>query len=507
MNSILRGSLFGGIAGALSAMSYRVDSFGVGVSVAAFALAFVVYVNLKTVRSKSALWFLFGVAYYTTSLFWVNGYLAQEYGDASWIRWGLWPLLVIILSSSFLIIPCLLATLTASRTLIALPFVLVSLDILREHTVFSFAWLHPGLLLLDVGFSGWLNVIGALGGSFLVYLLASSFAWLICNKSSRLKSFTLFVTMLMSFWGGNQALLLPQFSEQSQSNTSVRILHSNFTGPNKLSKNDVIERIQRYVSLSLQAPKADIVVWPESSMSLPYEEIQPFVKDSLDKLKQKSVVVVWGGQARNGQHLQNVIYRSDQPSPIYFKQRLVPFGEYRPAWFIDWVEQVTLSRGGDIQVVSNSITQHEFGSLRAVLAVCYEALYSDVFTSKLHAGNVAFLLSDVEWTHTPWVKQFLLKLSRVRAAEVGKSVVYSTNQGKTSLIGPDGAVLRQVENQTTQIMDVLVPLNERQTLYTQYGHQWLLWLSGGVLILIHLANRMHPINTNSLTQKRLFRAQ
>ncbi|MBN3575765.1 apolipoprotein N-acyltransferase [Vibrio neptunius] len=507
MNSILRGSLFGGIAGALSAMSYRVDSFGVGVSVAALALAFVVYVNLKTVRSKSALWFLFGLAYYTTSLFWVNGYLAQEYGDASWIRWGLWPLLVIILSSSFLIIPCLLATLTDSRTLVALPFVLVSLDILREHTVFSFAWLHPGLLLLDVGFSGWLSVIGALGGSFLVYLLASSCAWLISNKSSRLKSFALFSTILVSLWVGNQALLLPQLSEQSQSNTSVRILHSNFTGPHKLSKNDVIERMQRYVSLSLQAPKADIVVWPESSMSLPYEEIQPFVKDSLDKLKQKSVVVVWGGQARNGQHLQNVIYRSDQPSPIYFKQRLVPFGEYRPAWFIDWVEQVTLSRGGDIQVASNSIDQHEFGSLRAVLAVCYEALYSDVFTSKLHAGNVAFLLSDVEWTDTPWVKQFLLKLSRVRAAEVGKSVVYATNQGKTSLIGPDGAVLRQVENQATQVMDVLVPLNTRQTLYTQYGHQWLLWLSGGVLLLIHLANRMHPINTYSLNQKRLFRAQ
>lgn len=293
LNSILRGSLFGGIAGALSAMSYRVDSFGVGVSVAALALAFVVYVNLKTVRSKSALWFLFGLAYYTTSLFWVNGYLAQEYGDASWIRWGLWPLLVIILSSSFLIIPCLLATLTDSRMLVALPFVLVSLDILREHTVFSFAWLHPGLLLLDVGFSGWLSVIGALGGSFLVYLLASSCAWLISNKSSRLKSFALFSTILVSLWVGNQALLLPQLSEQSQSNTSVRILHSNFTGPHKLSKNDVIERMQRYVSLSLQAPKADIVVWPESSMSLPYEEIQPFVKDSLDKLKQKSVVVVW----------------------------------------------------------------------------------------------------------------------------------------------------------------------------------------------------------------------
>ena len=495
------------IAGVVSAVSYRVDSFGVGLSVGAFTLAFVVHVNLKTFLSKCAFWFLYGMAFYTTSLFWVNGYLAQEYGDASWVRWGLWPLLVVILSSSFLIIPWLLATLSASRTLIALPFILVSLDILREHTDFSFAWLHPGLLLLDVGFSGWLSVVGAFGGGLMVYLLASSITWLIVNQSDRLKALTLVAVISMSFWLINQQLLLPQPSEQNASNASVRLLHGNFTGPHKLSKNDVIERIQRYVSLSLQAPKVDIVLWPESSMSLPYKEIQPFVMDSLNKLKQKGVVVLWGGQARNGQYLQNVIYRSDHPSPIYFKQRLVPFGEYRPAWFIDWVEQVTLSRGGDIQALSNSIPEHEFGSLRAVLAVCYEALYSDVFTSKLHAGNVAFLLSDVEWTHTPWVKQFLLKLSQVRAAEVGKSVVYATNQGKTSLIGPDGAVIRQVESQATQVMDVLVPLNERQTLYAQYGHLWLLWLSGGVLLLIHLANRRHPINTNSLSQKRLFRAQ
>lgn len=420
---------------------------------------------------------------------------------------GLWPLLVVILSSSFLIIPWLVATLTPSRTLIALPFILVSLDILREHTDFSFAWLHPGLLLLDVGFSGWLSAVGAFGGGLMVYLLSSSIAWLIVNQSGRHKALTLVAVILMSFLLINQLLFLPQPSEQNESNASVRLLHGNFAGPHKLSKNDVIERVQRYVSLSLQAPKADIVVWPESSMSLPYEEIQPFVKNSLDKLKQKGVVVVWGGQARNGQHLQNVIYRSDRSSPIYFKQRLVPFGEYRPAWFIDWIERVTLSRGGDIQVLPNSIQEHEFGSLRAVLAVCYEALYSDVFASKLHAGNVAFLLSDVEWTHTPWVKQFLLKLSQVRAAEVGKSVIYATNQGHTSLVGPDGAVLRHVESQATQVMDVSVPLNEHQTLYTQHGHLWLLWLSGGALLLTHLANRRHPIKPNSFTQKRLFRAQ
>ena len=497
----------GAIAGAVSAMSYRVDSFGVGVSVIAFMLVFIVHVSLISARSKSALWFLFGIAYYTTSLFWINGYLAQEYGDSSWVRLGLWPLLVIILSSSFLIIPWLLVTLNPSRSLMILPFILVSLDILREHTAFSFSWLHPGFLLLDAGFSGWLSVGGAFGGGFLVYLLASSLAWLVWNQHGYLKPFIISVTMLIGFFGVNQGIETVQPYPQNTTKASVRILHGNFSGPHKLSKNDVIERIQRYVSLSLQAPKVDIVIWPESSMSLPYEEIRPFVEESFDKLMQKGVVVVWGGQARNGQHLQNVIYRSDQVSPIYFKQRLVPFGEYRPAWFISWIERVTLSRGGDIQVASNKTDEHELGSLRAVLAVCYEAFYSDVFASKLQTGNVALLLSDVEWTQTPWVKRFLLKLSQVRAAEVGKSVIYSTNQGMTSLIGPDGAILRQVENQATQVMDVLVPLNDHQSVYTQYGHQWLLWFSGVALLLVHLSNRINPVGTNSLTKKRLFAAR
>lgn len=496
------------VIGVAHAMSYRFELISLGMALISFAVLFFMHIQIKTKGAQFALWLLFGLGYYITSLFWVNGYLADEYGEASWIRWGLWPLLIFILSLSFLIVPLLTLTLSRSSTLVALPFVLVSIDIVRELTSFSFSWLHPGFLLLDVGLSGWLSVIGAFGGSFLVYLVASLLVYVLIDRTSPIQSLGLLAVSILSIFAFDEGIQAVNVFYQESEQAKVRMIHGNFSRANKQSKNDVIERVQRYASLSLQAPRVDIVVWPESSMSMPYREIAPFVDENFQKLDEKHVVAIWGGQSRNGQQLQNAIFRNDELTPIYYKQRLVPFGAYRrPAWFVDWIEQVTLSRGGDIQVFPNTSNVHDIGRLKAVLAVCYEALYSDVFASKLQSGNVAILLSDVEWTQTPWVKQFLLKLTQVRATEVGKSIIYSTNQGLTSLIAPNGDVLSQVTHQRTQVLDVVAPLQARQTPYTKYGHQWLLWLSVGVLLSLHVLNQIGQKNVLSTNNKRIFGAK
>lgn len=499
--------LLGIVSGVANAMAYRVEFISLGITLISFAFLFFAHLQTKTMKARCALWLLFGLGYYATSLFWINGYLVEEYGAGSWIRWALWPLLLVILSLSFLIVPLVTLGLSRCSMLVMLPFVLVSIDILRERTSFSFSWLQPGFLFVDVGLSGWLSVIGAFGASFLVYLVASLFVYVLINITSPLRPIILLIVSVLGIFAVDKGIQTVNNFYPASSQASVRLIHGNFSGKQKLSKNEVIERVQRYASLSLQAPRVDIVVWPESSMSMPYREIAPFVQDSLRELDDKHVAVVWGGQARNGQLLQNVIYRNDELAPIYYKQRLVPFGEYRPAWFIDLMERVTLSRGGDIQVIPNTINVHNIGPLKAVLAVCYEALYSDVFASKLQSGNVAILLSDVEWTQTLWIKQFLLKLTQVRAAEVGKSIIYPTNQGVTSLISPNGDVLSQVTDQRTQVLDVVVPLQARQTLYKQYGHQWLLWLSVGVLLSLHVLNQFGQTNARSTNNKRIFSAK
>ncbi len=491
----------GFFCGALNAVSYRLDGVaGIAAALLSLSVLFYVHCKLRTTALRCLLWFLFALSYYLVSLHWINGYLSQEYGDAEWIARGLWPLLIVLLSSSFLFVPLLLSRLSTLSTLIALPFLLTVMDILREHTSFSFPWLHPGYLLADIGFSGWLSAVGAVGGSLLVYIAAGALTWQGFNFRLCFRLWESGGVALLGIGlclvAGNAVFKYVNHAEQSQSVSQIRMLHGNFAVTDKLSKNDVIERIQKYVSLSLQAPYSQLVIWPESSMSVPYQDVAAFVGESLAKLQHKNVVALWGGQWRNGQHMQNVVYRSDKANPIYYKQRLVPFGEYRPVWFADWFQGARLARGDDIQSMANTSHSYSFGDIEAVIAVCYESLYSDVFTSKLRDSsvNIAFLLSDVEWTQTPWVKQFLLKLAQVRAAEIGRSVIYVTNQGETALIGSSGQLLQRVETQRTQVLDVSAPLVTGETLYTRYGHQWLLWVSVLVVIVIRFIHFLKSKN-------------
>lgn len=477
------------IIGMVYALAFRMDNGGLSVALISITAMILLHTQLPGIRARGLLWLLFGFAYYATSLFWIQGYLFEEYGDAPWLRFGLWPILIFFLSSSFLLIPGVLMKLSTVHSLIALPFVLVSLDILREYTRFSFPWLHPGLLMLDVGLSGWLSAVGALGGSFLAYTCASLIAWPLTNWDNRVNASVVLMAFLVSV-----ALIesmIQSYGPQVQTGRkiTIRVLHSNISAADKRSKNKTIERMQRYIALSLQAPKVDWVVWPESAMPFPYTEIAPYIRASLQRLRDSKVIIIWGGQTQLGSDLLNVIYRSDLSAPIYYKQRLVPFGEYRPTWFVRWIPGMTLSHGADVQTQPNLIKEHHLGPLRAVLAVCYEALYSDVFIAQVRNANVALLLSDLEWTHSAWLKQRFLTLARVRAAEIGKALIYPTNQGITALIAPNGDIISQNAMTQTQIMDAAIPLKSSQTLYTRFGHRWLLWVAAVVLLLVHHSNK------------------
>ncbi|MGF1767321.1 apolipoprotein N-acyltransferase [Enterovibrio makurazakiensis] len=485
------------MAGSLFGYAFRFDSIGLCMALASFVFQFWLASYPDRFWQKLLSWFFFGLSYYIVSLLWISGYLSNEYGDAAWIHWGLWPFLIAILTVSFVIVPVVTYGLSRLSSIIAFPFALSGLDILREQSTFSFPWLHPGYLFSDIGFQGLLSTFGSIGLSFVVYAFSSSLvAIYICKNKVAPTLFSLaFVTVALI---SNYSL---KIHDSDQADTSeyitVRLIHGSFNDKSKLSKNAVIERVERYAALSLQAPKASLVIWPESTMSMPFREIMPFVDDSFSALNAKGVVVIWGGQDRQHGQIRNVVLRSDEATPIYYKQRLVPFGEYRPSWFGNSIHSVALSRGKDVAVSKNTKNQHVFGSLRAAVAVCYEALYSDVFSSKLKQTNTnaVVLLSDVEWTNQLWLKRILFSVAKTRAMEVGKPLLNVTNVGTTALISPDGKVIDIVEQlQRTQMLDVKVKLQPQQTFYTQHGHAWLLLLSIAVLFFLQIYKHINSVD-------------
>ncbi len=83
-----------------------------------------IYANNSCVSiwRRCRLWFTAGFGFYSTSLWWVKDYLGNEYGEAIWIQYTLWPFLLAILAASFLIPPLFTHQLSSKLAFFTLPF-------------------------------------------------------------------------------------------------------------------------------------------------------------------------------------------------------------------------------------------------------------------------------------------------------------------------------------------------------------------------------------------------
>ncbi len=244
----------------------------------------------------------------------------------------------------------------------------------REQSDFSFAWVNPGLLLLDAGFTGWLSTIGSFGGAFMVYGIASYIAFSIVRLfQARFTMVLLLPIIALVLWGGNLLLTMPVRTSETM---SVRLIHGDFSDEDKRSKGRVIARVEQFTALSMDTGTPSLVIWPESTLSVAYQDVNKWITPSFEVLSNAGKTVLYGGLYRNGQHLHNVIFQSRDANPVYYKQHPVPFGEARPTWFRQLFQSFPFSPGQDVRSGLHSSAFFPIRDSAVALAICYDAFQS-----------------------------------------------------------------------------------------------------------------------------------
>ncbi|WP_070967908.1 apolipoprotein N-acyltransferase [Vibrio sonorensis] len=489
--------ILGLLVGLLYGYAYRLDSIGFIVLLIALALQFFLHCTVKSQTFRIFLWFLFGMGFYGVSLSWIGSYISTEYQGTGVNLDSARLIVLIILSLSYTLVPILSWRLSTRATLVVLPISLFFLNLASEHSVYSFPWLLPAYLLVDFGINHWFYFLGAFGVSFLVYLLVSFsiYCLLLVNQQKLSKAvWAIFSTLALASVLHIGSSHLHQ-NNQGTETLAVKVIHGQFDSQDKLSKNRVIDRFHRYASLSLQFPTASLVVWPESSVSYPFKTVEQFLAHDIQRMSEGGITTVWGGQWEANDSQINAVFSNREAHPFYIKHHLVPFGEYIPRWFSYIADdQVPLSGStAKSSEIVNQLGPQELlrlapSQVRAAVAVCYEALFSDVFSEKLKNsdGSLLILMSDLEWLENHWLKVRLLDVARARAAEVNKPLLYSSNQGITSIVGPNGTVVKQVLSDRTQALNATIFVNNQQSFYTKHEYHWLMWLCGLVVFIAHI---------------------
>ncbi|MBF0784200.1 apolipoprotein N-acyltransferase [Muribacter muris] len=444
--------------------------------------------------------FLWGLSYFAVGVNWVQVSMIQFGGVPEVVSY-----LAVVLLAAYLALYPLLFGYLSQRFKLTNPWILASLftltEYLREVVFTGFPWLQFGYSLIDSPFARLAQLFGVEGLTFFVILtsgyLVQIFRHFTTKQHNLTACFSLCIIVIFA-WTSR----FVQFVEVDNSKPPVTIslIQGNIEQKMKWDPAYFNETLQTYQRLIGQVlGKSEVIILPESAIPALESQIEPLLNQLQIAAAEKGSELIIGTLHQSERGLFNsavVVGNPEMPyalasSPRYNKHHLVPFGEYVPfGSLLDWMREVfvlpiNLSQGDYIQ--SPLIA----GKRRFNLAICYEIIYGEQVQQNQKAGNADYLLtiSNDAWFGTsigPWQH---FQMARMRALELGKPLVRSTNTGVTAFIDENGKLIAQLPQFEADTLTATLHSTVGKTWFAEFG-RWLIWAICAVVILIGWGKRL-----------------
>ncbi len=242
-----------------------------------------------------------------------------------------------------------------------------------------------------------------------------------------------------------------------------------------------------------QGKDIDLIVWSETSLSLPYEDYKHVYENTpaddsfISFLSEQESPLLIGTQIRGKDDTReefNGVVLLDRHGDVvdsYAKMQLVPFAEFLP--FMDspivqrFFDKLVGFSSGYHQGYRYKVLQiktKKGEDVRFATPVCYEDAFPSLCAGLHEKGSDLLInLTNDSWSRTDSAEYQHFAIAYFRAIELRTSLVRSTNAGYTCVVNPKGNVLANLPLFQEGFLHVEIPLYSHKTTPYAFFKDWL----------------------------------
>ncbi|AKC59885.1 apolipoprotein N-acyltransferase [Blochmannia endosymbiont of Polyrhachis (Hedomyrma) turneri] len=427
--------------------------------------------------------FFWGIGLFGTGINWVYISIHQFGNIPKLMSIMLMFVLIIYLTCYPVVFSILLVQIwpisTYSRLIFAAPTLWISTEMLRGYLFGGFPWLQFGYSQINAPLKGLAPILGMEGITFGLMLISGLFVCILLKKHSLLLIIS--TTILIVFLWALQ--LIHWYHLVPQKSIVITLIQGNINQTIKWNADYISQILNTYLQHSFNnIKKSKIIIWPESA--IPDSEIaQNNFLTQLDlTLRHKNVSLITGIiDVRYVQHRQqyyNSIIVIGDSTPYYYsnnnryiKYHLVPFGEtipckrYLESFFSFFNFPFScLTSGKYLQ------PQLTVANIKFTASICYEIIFGNRIRNNFQADTDFLLtISNNAWfgcSIEPWQH---LQIAQMRALELGRPLIHSTNNGITAFIAANGKLQSTLPQCTEAVLTNKITPTKGITPYVRLG--------------------------------------
>jgi apolipoprotein N-acyltransferase len=247
---------------------------------------------------------------------------------------------------------------------------------------------------------------------------------------------------------------------------------------------------------------ADLVVWPESSVSLdPHRD--PVAAQALrGSARAVGVPMVVGGNEDIDVDRYRVVAwlvgEDGEIEDTYVKTHLVPFGEYVPGRrFLKWLPLLAQVPRDAVAAHDEKVFDVDGGAVATVLS--FEGDFGSLVRDRIdRGGRLLVVATNTSTWARSWASGQHVAMSQVRAAENGVWVIHAALSGISAFVAPDGTVVKSAPLWTATTLTHDVAFADHASFYARTG-DWFAYLCALIAFALTIAGARRRVDAPTTT--------